>query len=144
MKQIVGLALIAFGMLAGASAASVNMRNEKAGMPAAERFGEALGGACCSLSLAVPGFVLALSGGKKKGDGKYRPPSQLDREPGSEPASYPARPGAAEPPPRVVGADGKIPLTCMACYADVRVEVPHGVKVVDCPKCGHEIRVVSS
>ena len=143
MKQIVGLALIAFGMLAGASAASVNMRNEKAGMPAAERFGEALGGACCSLSLAVPGFVLALSG-RKKGDRKYRPPSQSNREPKPEPASYPGRPGAAEPPPRAVGADGKILLTCMACYADVRVDVPFGVKVVDCPKCGHEIRVVSS
>lgn len=144
MKQIVGLALIAFGMLAGASAATLNMKSEKAGKPAAERFGEALGGACCSLSLAVPGFVLALSGGKKKGDGKYRPSPRSNREPGADKGPDPAQPGAAGPLPRIVGADGKILLTCMACYADVRVDAPFGVKVVDCPKCGHEIRVTPS
>jgi hypothetical protein len=83
MKKIVGLAMIVFGMMAGASTATLNLQNEKAGKPADQRFFESLGGACCSLALVVPGFILALSGGKK-GDEKYRPSPRPDRESGSD------------------------------------------------------------
>lgn len=141
MKQAVGLALIVLAMMAGATTASLNMQAEKAGLPARERFLESVGGALCALSFAVPGFFLALAGGKK-GKGKYRPPSQ-PRQPDSGREPNPPQPGAAQPLPRVVGADGKIQLTCLACFADVRVEVPSGVKVVTCPKCEREIQVTS-
>jgi hypothetical protein len=70
--------------------------------------------------------------------------AQDPRQPDAEREPNPAEPGTAQPLPRVVGADGKIALTCLACYADVRVEVPFGIKVVDCPNCGREIRVTSS
>ena len=143
MKQAAGVMLIVFGLLAGASTASLNVRAEKAGKPARERFFESVGGALCCLTLVVPGFILALAGGKKS-DGKYRPPPQPHGQPDSGREPKPAEPGAAQPLPRVVGADGKIVLTCLACYADVRVNVSVGVKVVDCPGCGREIRVASS
>lgn len=61
MKQVAGVALIAFGMLGGFSTAVLHMRMERAGVPTAERFGQTLGGALCVLTLVVPGFILALS-----------------------------------------------------------------------------------
>jgi DNA-directed RNA polymerase subunit RPC12/RpoP len=32
-------------------------------------------------------------------------------------------------------------LTCMGCWAEVRVAVPTGAAVVTCPKCEREIQV---
>jgi hypothetical protein len=113
-----------------------------AGKPARERFLESVGGALYCLTLVVPGLFLAFAGGKKKG-GAYRPPAQPRSS--SAPTKDPNAPEPVAPQlaPRVVGTDGKIALTCLACFAEVRVEVPFGVSVVTCPKCEREIRVLS-
>jgi len=65
VKSALGIVLIVFGVLAGASAASMNMNAEAQKLPPAERLGQAIGGALCSLTLVGGGFFLALSGGKK-------------------------------------------------------------------------------
>ena len=72
MKAL-GIVLIVFGVMAGASTASLNMQAEAKGAPQAERLGQAIGGSLCSLTLVIGGFFLARSGDKKS-SGKYRPP----------------------------------------------------------------------
>ena len=67
MKAL-GIVLIIFGVMAGASTASLNMQNEAKGMPPAQRLGQAIGGALCSLTLVGGGFLLARSADKKSTD----------------------------------------------------------------------------
>jgi hypothetical protein len=81
MKAI-GILLIVFGLFAGAGAASMNMNNEAKNQPQAERLGEAIGGALCSLTLVVTGAILAwMSDRKPPGDGYRRPEAKQDDDP---------------------------------------------------------------
>ena len=64
MKSALGIVLIVFGVLAGASAASMSMSPQAQKLSSAERLGQAIGGALCSLTLVGGGFLLARSGGK--------------------------------------------------------------------------------
>lgn len=75
MKAI-GIVLIVFGMLSGVSTASLNMKNEAQKMPQAERFGQAVGGALCSLTLVGGGVLLAWMAGRKPVEGGYRRPEK--------------------------------------------------------------------
>jgi hypothetical protein len=68
MKSVLGIVLIVMGVLAGASAASMNMKAETQKIPPAERLGQAIGGSLCSLTLVVGGFLLARSGDRKPKD----------------------------------------------------------------------------
>ncbi len=68
MKSALGILLIVFGVLAGASAASMNMKAEAQKLPPAERLGQAIGGMLCSLTLVGGGFILARAGSKKPKD----------------------------------------------------------------------------
>lgn len=71
-----GIVLIVFGLMAGASAASLNMQAEKAGKPQRERFLEGVGGALCSLTLVGGGTLLAWLGGRKPSEDGYRKPGK--------------------------------------------------------------------
>ena len=84
MKAL-GIILIVFGVLAGASTASLNMQAEAKGAPPAERIGQAIGGALCSLTLVIGGFLLARSADQKS-SGRYRPPgTDGDDDPRKDP-----------------------------------------------------------
>jgi len=72
--KAVGILLIVFGLFAGAGAASMNMKNQAQGKPQAERLGEAIGGALCSLTLVVAGAILAWMSDRKPPEGGYRRP----------------------------------------------------------------------
>jgi hypothetical protein len=78
--KALGIILIIFGMCAGVGAASTNMRNEAQGMPPDQRFGQAVGGALCSLTLVVGGVLLALRGDRKPADRRYRRPPETDHD----------------------------------------------------------------
>lgn len=81
MKAL-GILLIVFGLMAGAGAASMNMKNEAQRKPQAERLGEAIGGALCSLTLVVAGAFLAWKSDRKPPEGGYRRP---DTKQGDDP-----------------------------------------------------------
>lgn len=135
MKAL-GILLIVFGTLGGVGTAASQFRDGAA--PGQERFFQAIGGMIFCLVLVVPGFLLlnrrhsTESGTAPLRPRKKRPPREPEPEP--EPVTPPS-------PKHAVGADGKVALTCLACYTEVRAEVPPGAEMVDCPKCGREIKV---
>src|SRR4051794_27661399 len=73
--KAVGIVMIAFGVGAAASAVSLYMQNEAQGAPPAERFGQAIGGALCSLTLVIGGFFVARGADREAAEKKRRPPS---------------------------------------------------------------------
>lgn len=135
-----GVLLILFGLLAAGSMGTLNAQSEAQGVPPDQRFFQALGGACCSLTLIVPGIFMTLGRGKTRG-GPYQRPSGARHPSGPESGEGSSEPDPPKPAMRAVGADGKAVVTCLACFNEVRVELPAGVKVVPCPRCEREIQV---
>lgn len=135
----VGILLIVFGLLAGASSAASSAAAKAQDVPGEQRFFNALGGALCSLVLIVPGVYLVVSSGKPSG--KYRARRGERAESVDERRPRSSAPVPPKPAAREIGADGKVALTCLACFTEVRAEVPSGATVVTCPQCEREIHV---
>jgi len=78
MKKALGLILLVFAMLAGASAATTGGDDQKgkAANPA-ERFGMAIGGALFALAVGGTGLYLLMTADRGKKSGKTRKDSEL-------------------------------------------------------------------
>jgi hypothetical protein len=115
VKSALGIVLIAFGILAGASAA-VNNQAEAKGLAPAERFGQAVGGALCSLTLVVAGAALVVS--------------------------KPKHP-AADKPRRAKSTkeSGPIRFPCPGCGTRLRVARSRAGDEMQCPVCEQRTRV---
>jgi hypothetical protein len=80
MKAI-GIVLIVFGVLAGASGVSMNMTPEAQRLPPAERLGQAVGGVLITLTLIGVGFLFVNLGDKKPKGRDERDQSEESGEP---------------------------------------------------------------
>ena len=65
--KILGVLLIVFGLLAAASTAATYQMSEGQGLPADQRFFNAVGGMLCCLTLVIPGIFLLTRGAKRSG-----------------------------------------------------------------------------
>ena len=140
-RPALGVGLIVIGMLCAASSAAVVAQDKGKGASGAALTAQAIGGALCSLTFGIPGIYLALSRSSSKRGRTGRSAGQWPVSPRTGDGSDSAEVDPPKPAKLPVGADGKLSLTCLACFAEVRVEVPAGASIVTCPKCEREIPV---